>query len=86
MFSDNFWFGLLLFFGGLYLFVSGFRKMTNKKYFLKNEGMPGIDIENEYKSVPEGDIVVERYIRPFGWFVLGIAFVGTGAYIIFFKI
>lgn len=82
--NENFWFAIFALTAGVYLFYAGIKKVHSKKSFLKEEGMPATDIEKEYRSIPQGDILNERYLHPIGWILIGVAFVGIGIYLLFF--
>lgn len=59
---------LFLVLAGVYIFYFGARKIISEHFYLKHASL------NE-------DRVLERYIRPIGWVILGAGFFVTGVYL-----
>lgn len=62
---------------GFYLMYEGLMRILSKKYYEKFQGRMA-KRDGAYNSLFGNDDILQRYIRPGGWVVLGVFFVVSG--------
>lgn len=80
--SEGFFAVLFFILVGGYLIYFGSRKLSSRKFFVRDEGLPAKNVDEEYRRIPPGDRLNERYLAPIGWIILGLAFTLIGLYLL----